>query len=556
MFCAAYVLHITTPLYQNCSSAYTIPSANDGGYVFSVYAVDSVGNIGSKVNFTWIVDTVAPSISSVSNVSLSCKNPYDPAHTGTPSATDNIDPSPSLSYSDRTDTNFHTFRTWTATDQAGNTNTTVQTIQFTSIVAPSVGETSDLYVPCDEAEYLDSTDYVVRVLNVTSLCGRKITVSHDLSPVNKCGITITRQWTFQDDCNGLAYFTHNIHILFPSDPDFPDDGQIDVSIHTSLGWPAYPDTVGYNIYIWLFGTTLPLKPSAFVQKWRLVYTPPNPFPPNTRFLWKIDYIVAIGNGTREIPGPTWGFQTESFADLALVSVKVPPTAFSGASFTVTWTVDNVGNVSTSDSTAGFYGGIYLSRTTNFADSYRAASKYQQRYVDPSDGYVSSVSVPLQPSDIGKFYLFAVVDFYRYVRDFTFDNNRAVIPQTINVQLTPPPNLKIISLNAIGSVYSGKQLSVRFIVQNAGIGITAANYWLDAIYLSKDAFLNSTDQLLSVVSRNGALASGSQYAVNISVTIPNAIYGEYYIIASADVYNYVFENTDEGDNDMALKTTII
>ena len=546
-----------SPSYSSCSSEYWVPSLNDGIHIFSVYAVDIVGNVGVTQSYTWTVDTVAPTISSIGNVTVFCGSPYDPSHTGLPVSSDNTDPSPSLSYADQAGANCRTFRTWTAIDRAGNVAKIVQVITFANVISPSVSGSSDVYIPCSDTAKLSSSAYAVQIMNIRSLCGRKINVTYiDSIPADQCGITISRQWIIRDDCNSLVYFSQIIYIQQPSSPDFPDNGQVNVNLRSSLGWPTYPNAAGFNIHIWRFGTTQPLEPTAFVQIWRREYSPPTPFSPNTQYLWRIGYIVSVVNGTREIPGPTWGFETESFADLALISVRVPQITFSGSSFTVTWTVNNIGNVSTSESTAVFFDHIYLSRTTFFSDSYIAASQYQRRYVDPRDGYVSNLDVSLQPSDIGKFYLFVVVDIYRYVRDYSFDNNQATAPQLITVRLTPPPNLKITSINTVGSAFSGQQFAVRYTVENAGLGITSASAWQDAIYLSTDSTRNSADQLLLTVPHRGALASGSQYVTNVAITIPNAIYGDYFIIVTTDLYNNVFENTGENDNDFALKVTIV
>ena len=299
------------------------------------------------MTYTWTVDAAAPTISPVSDVTVACGDPYDPSKIGIPIYSDSSDRSPTLSYNDSLTTVCRTVRTWTVTDHAGNTANVTQIISFTNVIGPSVGGAEELFVPCGETDRLASSDYVIKTLNVTSPCGRRVTVDYTNSrPITDCGITVTRQWHIMDDCNSVTYFTQTIHVLFPTFPDFPANGQMHVSVYPRLGWPTYPQSQGYSVYVWQYGSTEPNVRTSFVPIWRRTYTITDALSPNTRFLWRIGYIVPFTNGTREISSPTWGFRTESYADLSLISVQVPPTAFSGLSFTVRWVVENVGNVST------------------------------------------------------------------------------------------------------------------------------------------------------------------------------------------------------------------
>ena len=557
LWCANHAQGQNDPTFVNCSSKYTTFSTSDGVRVFTVYGVDEVGNIGERVTYTWTVDTVPPTILPLQDFTVACGSPYDPSRTGTPRYSDNIDRSPPISYKDTLETGCRTVRTWTVTDQAGNTANMTQIISFTNVIAPSFHGAHELFIPCSETDRLSSSDYVIKALNVTSSCARKITVDFTNSrPAMDCGTTVTRQWTIMDDCNSITHFTQTIHVLFPTLPDYPANGQMHVSLTPRLGWPTYPKSQGYNVYVWRYGTSEPTTPATFVPVWRRTYTFIDALPPNTRFLWKIYYIVTFGNGTREVPSPSWGFQTESYADLSLTSVKVPTTAFSGSSFMVTWVVENVGNVSTSQSTSYFYDAIYLSMSSEFRHANLAKQVRQQRYVDPQDGYTFSDLVRLRPTDIGAFYVFVVVDRFRQVSDFSTANNRRLSVQPVQVKLTPPPNLQVTSANTIGLITSGNKITVRIAVRNSGTGITQVTRWYDRVFLSLDNQRSDDDRILRTSVHNGGLASGQHYVSTIDVTIPNAVYGDYYVIVSTDIFNQVFEHTDENDNDFALKISIV
>ena len=557
LWCADHAPNQTEPTFAECSFTYTAFSRNDGMWAFSVYGVDEVGNVGERLTYTWTVDTIVPTISPVADKTVACGSPYDPQRTGFPEHADSTDRLPSLTYNDTLTTGCRTVRTWTVTDHAGNTANVTQIISFSNIIPPSVGGTEELFVPCGETDRLASPDYVVKALNITSPCGRRVTVDYTNSrPITDCGITVTRQWVITDDCGSVVHFTQTIHVLFQTFPDFPANGQLHVTLSPRLGWPLFPQSQGFSVYVWQYGSAEPEAPASFVPLWRRTYTFADTLYPNTRYLWRIGYIVPFGNSTREISSPTWGFQTESYADLSLISVQVPPTAFSGSSFTVMWVVENVGNVSTSHSTSIYYDAIYLSRSSQFSDAYESTVARQHRYVDPKDGYTFSGDVNLQPSDIGNFYVFVVIDVRRHIEDFSTANNRRLAVQPIHVQLTPPPNLQVKSAIAVYPViHSGRETTVRITIANSGDGITQVARWYDRLFLSVDDQRSNDDQDLTTRVHNGALASGQQYETSIAVTIPNAIYGVYYIIVSTDIYDDVFEHTDDNDNDFALEISI-
>jgi len=113
-----------------------------------------------------------------------------------------------------------------------------------------------------------------------------------------------------------------------------------------------------------------------------------------------------------VPSPIWGFETQSFPDLTVSTITVPPYAFSGQDFQLSWTVINIGNLSSGVSV--FYDAVNMGPTTDFSGSRRVATIRQNRFVDPQDGYTSSVTVNLQNSDIGNFYLFVETDVYGQV----------------------------------------------------------------------------------------------------------------------------------------------
>src|SRR5205823_11630222 len=102
-------------------------------------ATDHCGNSSTASQLIHVVDTTAPSISTLpAPTTVQC--PATPSF-ATPTATDACDPSPTLTFADVTTPgssaqNHDATRTWTATDHCGNSSTTSQPIHVVDTTAP------------------------------------------------------------------------------------------------------------------------------------------------------------------------------------------------------------------------------------------------------------------------------------------------------------------------------------------------------------------------------------------------------------------------------------
>src|SRR5207249_4626807 len=106
-------------------------------------ATDSNGNTADCTQTITVEDTAAPSISGIgSNETIQC--PAMPSFS-TPSASDDCDPNPTLTFADVTTPgscpqNYSVTRTWTATDHCGNSSTASQTINVQDTGKPRISE--------------------------------------------------------------------------------------------------------------------------------------------------------------------------------------------------------------------------------------------------------------------------------------------------------------------------------------------------------------------------------------------------------------------------------
>ena len=338
----------------------------------------------------------------LSDISLPCNEDFSPVSIGFPTATDNEDPNPVINYVDEPAEMCTLRRIWNASDDAGNNASLIQTITFTVPQPPQILTSRQITIPCGNVE--DAIQNAEKTtLTVIHPCERPVkTTFTDSAPVDRCGFTFTRTWVVLDDCGTSSTLQQTIRVLDQQLPDSPISGQVNTRLDEPLLWPQFPGATNYKVYVWVFGTERPQAPAAIVDIRQ--YIPSTNYPPGTRLLWQIEYIT--GENTTVL-SPVWGFETRSFPDLAVSEIEVSPVAFSGQQFDVSWTVINVGNLSTG--VFIWYDRIYLGRSPDFSMSRTVRNVQQQQFVDPQDGYISQATINLAPNDIGNFYVSIQVD---------------------------------------------------------------------------------------------------------------------------------------------------
>ncbi|WP_159517808.1 beta strand repeat-containing protein, partial [Sunxiuqinia indica] len=109
--------------------------------------------------------------------------------------------------------NYQLFRTWTATDDCGNSTSATQTVTVGDFEAPVlVGLPNDTTVNCDS---------IPDPANVTATdnCADVTPVYSEISG-NGCTYTIERTWTVEDDCNHITSHTQYITVQDTTPPTF------------------------------------------------------------------------------------------------------------------------------------------------------------------------------------------------------------------------------------------------------------------------------------------------------------------------------------------------
>jgi hypothetical protein len=176
-------------------------------------ATDNCGNTQQFVQTINVQDTTPPVMSGLPQTPITVECDAVPS-AATPTATDNCDTNVDIAYNEsRTNgncaSNYTLTRTWTATDNCGNTQQFVQTINVQDTTPPAVTSASDETVECDGqgnqaalAAWLASNGGAT----ATDNCG-SVNWSNDFTGLSDlCGATgaATVTFTATDECGNTA----------------------------------------------------------------------------------------------------------------------------------------------------------------------------------------------------------------------------------------------------------------------------------------------------------------------------------------------------------------
>ena len=162
-------------------------------------------------------DTIAPSITAPSSLSVEATAPNTAVATatlGTPSVSDNLDTSPSVSYAPQGPYSVgqHTI-TWTATDSANNSATDTQILTITDTVAPQITAPQNISTPATGS----TTPVALGTPSVSDTADSAPTVTANKASPFALG-THTITWTATDASGNANTATQTVTITSPGAP--------------------------------------------------------------------------------------------------------------------------------------------------------------------------------------------------------------------------------------------------------------------------------------------------------------------------------------------------
>jgi hypothetical protein len=198
--------------YVSASQRTTLSlSIADVAKYLATYPNDKLGSCG-QAPCSGYLDTVKPVITLPANVTSACSGQTSPSVTGTATAKDNMSATVAVSYSDVTNGNV-IYRTWTATDQAGNVATAVQTITIIDNVAPTpvtknisvyldaTGKASVTPSQIDNGSYDNCSAVTVSFKCASTTSGSNMCSNGDFSSSSAC----TSSWTPLNNDNSAGW---------------------------------------------------------------------------------------------------------------------------------------------------------------------------------------------------------------------------------------------------------------------------------------------------------------------------------------------------------------
>lgn len=229
-------------------------------------------------------------------------------------------------------------------------------------------------------------------------------------------------------------------------------------------------------------------------------------------------------------------------DLQVVSVSMPQQAWTGRGFDVTWVVTNAGQ---SVAVGPWVDRLYLTATNQLntnRDQLLGDFPFLGRLA-PGESVQLVQTVTIYQTGItnGAYYVSVLTDATNSVLEgFGETNNFGLSTSIIAVQVTPLPDLSVLSVDAPTNGIGGQPISVSWVVCNHGGADTDVPIWYDHLYLSP------TTNIANAVSDYGQfanpyyLAAGDCYEQTATVTLPIGVGGPRYLIVSTDATGLLAE----------------
>src|SRR5262249_38397594 len=169
-----------------------------------------------------------------------------------------------------------------------------------------------------------------------------------------------------------------------------------------------------------------------------------------------------------------------------------------------------------------------------------------------DSYPMPVSVTLPADLIGAYYVFVITDPARTnAQGKVFEganerNNDRPSAVPLVIELPPPSDLQVTAVVVPKSATTGELVEVTWTVTNKS-NQPATGRWSDSAFFSPDAAWDYTDRAIGRMEFIGTLAPGESYSRTLRARVPSLTPGSYRVIVRTDVFNQVYENVNDANN---------
>nr|WP_322865701.1 CARDB domain-containing protein [Aquicoccus sp. G2-2]MEA1112959.1 CARDB domain-containing protein [Aquicoccus sp. G2-2] len=234
-----------------------------------------------------------------------------------------------------------------------------------------------------------------------------------------------------------------------------------------------------------------------------------------------------------------------YADLAVSDVTAPSlTVADPATIIVGWTVSNLRDERGKET--GWEDQIYASRDSILGDGddFLLGSFEHHGALDGGQSYRRSEAIDLPAGFSDRLIVYVVADYGGEVfENGATANNRAATPGPVDVTHAPYADLEVSSIAADATAQSGTALTLQWVVENDGIGLTNSAQWNDRIILARNPD-GSGVVASQTYTHLGALAVGETYQRSGTITVPNGLEGTFYVrVETGGPYEFVHDDNN-------------
>ena len=233
-------------------------------------------------------------------------------------------------------------------------------------------------------------------------------------------------------------------------------------------------------------------------------------------------------------------------DLVVTGMNLPATVSPNQSFTMDYTVTNIGSSPTSVSY--WYDRIYISADPVFDPATAVEFSGGQHYnvLNADASYTNSCNIHIPDTLTGTLYWFVVVDEHNYVFEYNAKvNNVYTHTQSTTVLL---PDLQVSGIEIPGTVNPNENAVVRWTVRNNGPGDLVHRFFTDQFTFNGEPFYTA--------NANGiTLAAGDTLVRMANIPLPCVSGNTAAFAILTDAEQQVIEN-NEGNNTKTVPVSII
>ncbi len=275
--CGATVSFTIDPATDNCDASVDVVADPASGTIFdlgttlvTVTATDDAGNVATCTFNVTVNDADAPIIICPDDIALTCGDSDQPDFTGTATGSDLCDAEVDFSFVDAAPVAGVVTRTWTATDDGGNTATCDQLITL------AVDEEPPTFVEACPVDVTVECDQVPEpaTMTATDNCAGVTLTYSEVRTDGPCAnvYVLVRTWTAEDNSGNTAECSQNVIVVDTSDPiltSCPDDIILTCgasSDPSNTGTPVATDNCGDPTYNYVDGE---MVEGSFIRTWTI-----------------------------------------------------------------------------------------------------------------------------------------------------------------------------------------------------------------------------------------------------------------------------------------------